>query len=556
MKTPNFLLAGLLACIGIFSGLSVANAVTIGQSVEPSTGQLQAESGMTERMSVNIQDAKVYGDWLFNGDFADQSFKGFNPNYQIAIGDKVRVQIWGGTSLDAIFEVDKQGNIFIPKVGPVSVSGVKNSGLNQVVLNKVKQVFQSNVHIYATLESAQPVKVYVTGGVKQPGLYAGLSSDSILYFLDKAQGIDPDSGSYLDIRLIRHGEVTNQFNLYQFLSQGAIQPHQVQDGDTLFVAARHQFIKVEGLASKNVEVEFTGNYKTVADISELVAPFPEVTHVRIYHNSGTDQFVDYLNIEDAADAELVSGDKLVYVADKKQRSISVRVEGEHESEREYVLPHGSTLNTLIEQIELNNLSDLSAIQLFRKSVQSRQKEMLNSSLQSLESSVLTARSSTQEAAALRAKEAELILQWVERAKNIQPRGQVILTNPDVFADIHLEQDDIIKIPSKSSLVLVHGEVVFPSAITHEAKSSAIDYINSAGGFTQSEDSTYVIVMHKNGQFDKYLAEDTRELKRAKIVGGDEIFVLPKVDTKYLQFSKDITQIIYQIAVSAAVVLGL
>ncbi|MER2493328.1 polysaccharide biosynthesis/export family protein [Catenovulum sediminis] len=499
---------------------------------------------------------QVYGDWLFNGEFANQSFNGFNPDYQLTLGDKVRVQIWGGTSLDAIFEVDKQGNIFIPKVGPVMVSGVKNSELNQVVLSKVKQVFQNNVHIYATLESAQPVKVYVTGGVKQPGLYAGLSSDSILYFLDKAQGIHATSGSYMDIRLIRSGQVVQTFNLYEFLNQGAMAAHQVHDGDTLFVGARKSYVSVEGLVSKPVAVEFNSASASLSYIRQFVKPFPVVTHVRIYRNSGTEQFVDYYAIDAANQAELQSGDKVVFVSDQKQRSISVRVEGEHESEREYILPHGSTLESLIAQIELNNLSDLSGIQLFRKSVKARQRDMLQTSLQSLESSVLTARSSTQEAAALRAKEAELILQWVERAKNIEPRGQVILTNADVFKDIHLEQGDIIRIPSKSPLVLVHGEVVFPSAITHEEKSSVIDYINSAGGYTQSEDSTYVIVMHKNGQFEKYLADDTSKLKRAKIVGGDEIFILPKVDTKYLQFSKDITQIIYQIAVSAAVVLGL
>lgn len=548
------IISALIKTIAI-SSLFVNLAYAV--SAQPQSPAPKQEAAELKPFNIKAnQQSQVYGDWLFNGEFANQSFKGFNPNYQIAIGDKVRVQIWGGTSLDAVFSVDKQGNIFVPKVGPIKVNGVKNNQLNQVVLNEVKQIFQSNVHVYATLESAQPVKVYVTGGVTQPGLYAGLSSDSILYFLDKAQGIDANSGSYLDIRLIRQGSVVQTFNLYQFLSQGEIAAHQVQDGDTLFVAARHNFVQVEGLASKTLDVEFIEPSQSVEQISQLVSPFPQVTHVRIYRNSGTEQFVDYYSLEKANKAQLVSGDKVVFVSDKIQRSISVRVEGEHESEREYVLPHGATLQTLLAQIELNHLSDLSGVQLFRKSVQNRQKEMLQTSLQSLESSVLTARSSTQEAAALRAKEAELILQWVERAKHIKPRGQVILTNPDVFDDIHLEQGDIVKIPSKSPLVLVHGEVVFPSAITHENKSSVIDYINSAGGYTQSEDSTYVIVMHKNGQFDKYLAEDTSALKRAKIVGGDEIFVLPKVDTKYLQFSKDITQIIYQIAVSAAVVLGL
>jgi hypothetical protein len=38
--------------------------------------------------------------------------------------------------------------------------------------------------------------------------------------------------------------------------------------------------------------------------------------------------------------------------------------------------------------------------------------------------------------------------------------------------------------------------------------------------------------------------------------GDEIFVLAKPDVKSLQITKDIMQVIYQVAVSAAVVLTL
>ena len=40
----------------------------------------------------------------------------------------------------------------------------------------------------------------------------------------------------------------------------------------------------------------------------------------------------------------------------------------------------------------------------------------------------------------------------------------------------------------------------------------------------------------------------------KINPGDSILVLGKVDTKYLQVIKDITQIVYQLALGAAVVI--
>jgi hypothetical protein len=41
-----------------------------------------------------------------------------------------------------------------------------------------------------------------------------------------------------------------------------------------------------------------------------------------------------------------------------------------------------------------------------------------------------------------------------------------------------------------------------------------------------------------------------------IRSGDEIMVLPKIDVKSRQIAKDLTQILFQIAVSAGVVLGI
>ena len=52
--------------------------------------------------------------------------------------------------------------------------------------------------------------------------------------------------------------------------------------------------------------------------------------------------------------------------------------------------------------------------------------LLESSLRSLETYALTARSATSEEASLRQNEGDQILKFVERARRAQPRGQVIL----------------------------------------------------------------------------------------------------------------------------------
>ncbi|MFN3471946.1 MAG: polysaccharide biosynthesis/export family protein, partial [Aquificaceae bacterium] len=180
----------------------------------PQPSQIQPPQAPTP---INIT---VFGEQLFLGRFATEQFSGFNPDYQVAIGDKITVKIWGAFNFEQTLTVDPQGNIFIPQVGPIKVLGVKNSELNSVVERGVRSVFRHIVGVYAYLETSVPVKVFVTGFVKNPGLYGGLSSNSVLYYLDRAGGVDPQRGSFIDVRILRGSKLRQKINLYDFLLKG------------------------------------------------------------------------------------------------------------------------------------------------------------------------------------------------------------------------------------------------------------------------------------------------------------------------------------------------
>ena len=237
----------------------------------------------------------------------------------------------------------------------------------------------------------------------------------------------------------------------------------------------------------------------------------------------------------------------------RANSISVDVTGEHDSAYEMVLPWGASLKDLLSQVKYTRLSNQGAVQLYRKSVASRQKDMLMASLAALEQSVLTARSATNEGAQLRKAEAEIIMQWIEKAKKVEPKGQVVLSDGYDASKIILQQGDRIVVPSKRNLVMVHGEVLFPTAIAYNQDLDTQDFINHAGGTTADVDDMNILIMKPNGTF-KNMNDDLGD--EDEVSPGDEIFVLAKPDVKSLQITKDIMQVIYQVAVSAAVVLTL
>ncbi|MCM5679008.1 polysaccharide biosynthesis/export family protein [Schlegelella sp. S2-27] len=490
----------------------------------------------------------MFGSQIFTGRFGAVPFSGFNPNYQVTVGDQINVRMWGAFNFDAAQAVDPQGNIFIPNVGPVQVQGVRNSELNARVEQQVKRVFRSNVGVYAALGAAQPVKVYVTGFVRAPGLYGGLSSDSVLYYLDQAGGIDPARGSYLEVDVLRDGKVRAKFNLYRFLLDGQIEHVQLQDGDTVVAYPRKYTVQVGGEVLNPYIFELGQDSVPATEVLNLARPRAGATHMSIVRKLGAEQRSEYHPLSAASQVTIQNGDELTVTSDKYPGTILVRIEGAHLGERTLVMPYGARLRDALARLKPPPQANVAGAQLFRQSVAMQQKEMLEASLRSLETYALTARSATSEEAALRSREAEHILKFIERARTIQPKGQVILANRQDAQETLLENGDTIHVPEQSNLVLVSGEVLFPNALVYDASATTQDYIARAGGYTQGADEAKVVVLHQDGS----VAADSD----ARLQPGDQVMVLPKIEAKSVELTRGITQILYQIAVSAKVLLGL
>lgn len=497
-------------------------------------------------------EIEPFGSFLFQGRFAHQSFTGFNPDYQINVGDQVTVRLWGAVEFNESLTVDRQGNIFLPGVGPVAVINVRNSELQRVISHHVQKVFQRNVNIYTSLTSNQSVKIYVTGFVRNPGLYAGLNTDSVMYYLDKAGGIDPDKGSYVDIRILRGGDVIHTIDLYSFILDGKIAQVQFQDGDTILVGARRPTVRVSGLVQNQNEFELKSSHMTLKQVLNLARPQNLATHARLLQNLGMGKQFSYLALDQLDQQVLRQGDSIKVLSDQSLNNITVRIQGEHEGVQEVIFARGTRLSEVIETIQFSSLSDRNNIQLFRSSVQDTQKERLNQSLTLLERSILGANPASREEAELRAREAEMVLKLIERARKLEPTGQVVLARDKTRYDMVLESGDVIYIPQKTQVVMVHGEVLFPNAIAHHRGNSVRTYVNRAGGFTQRANRKHVVILHRDGSFSVESGGWFRS--RVRVQAGDEIFVIPKVDTKTMQLTKDIAQILYQIAVTTRVVL--
>jgi protein involved in polysaccharide export with SLBB domain len=406
------------------------------------------------------------------------------------------------------------------------------------------------------LLTSTPVSVFVAGPVLRPGQYAGLASDSVLFYLKRAGGIDPYRGSYRNIKVLRNQQVVLDYDLYDFLKEGKLAGFSFKDEDVILVKEQGAMVTVEGAARYPFRFELLQEKASGDDLIYYSRPLEKTSHVAISGNRNTGPISVYLPIDKFDEFKMVDGDVVLFNDDLRPQVLSIQVSGSYLGPSFYTVDTDTRLLDILSHIEVDpNQANYGAIYIKRESVVQQQKMLIDESLNRLERSIFTAPASSDGEARIRAQEAQLVSQFVARARLIEPLGKVILSENGKVANIRLEQGDEIVIPAQTDLIQVSGEVLMPQAIVYNPNATIRDYVAWAGGFSERANDERIAVVRANGltifidSQSSWLADDNKHNLQA----GDQILVLPKIDTKLLQAVKDITQVVYQIAIAANVV---
>jgi len=546
MKTIKFyflllLLAACLSPIGHAAELSVSESVIANPKAELATPAVVGEQ------------QPVFGSNLFMGHFRDVQQPSYNKEYLINIGDIVNIRIWGAFEFSADIPVDTQGNIFLPKVGTVQVLGVRNKDLLAVVEDKIKKSYKEMVFVYANVATYQPITVFVTGNVNAPGLYQGMSSDSVLQYIDRAGGITLKYGSFRDIDIVRGSKIVKKVDLYSFLVSGRNDLFQFQSGDVIAVNNIMNQVTVLGDVKRPFKFEFADGMVPVRQLLSLAMPKPETTNFTItrWQLNNQEQLISGA-LQDIRNAHILAGDTVEFFSDHTANLNKISVTGEHDGLNTILVKKDDSLGSVLLRIKLNGRSNPAAVQVFRKSVAEQQKQLLLAYLQSLETAILRTSSVSTEDSQIRSIENKAYMDFIERARQVQPKGQIVINDSTDLHSVYLEDGDQIYIPPITNLASVQGEVSIPGTHTYVPGYSAYDYIKLTGGMTDNADEGNILILAQNGGVKKYESEG--QLKDALVHNGDSILVMPEVSVNNLQIAKSITQIMYQIAVSVGVLL--
>ena len=216
----------------------------------------------------------------------------------------------------------------------------------------------------------------------------------------------------------------------------------------------------------------------------------------------------------------------------------------------------------------------------RESVRELQQKQLDESIGRLErelfahSAIEIKGSVTPEEAEQQKTGAEELKKLIEKMRAVKAEGRMVVRveSMDMLegsqSDIVLEAGDSLTMPEQPSQVQVIGAVNNQVALMHESGASVNSYIGRAGGYTKTADTGEVYILKVDGtavskRGSKWgLRWDSERrswlgggLMSAKLDPGDTIVVPEKLDHKaWVKDTKDITQILYQIAVTAGVLL--
>jgi protein involved in polysaccharide export with SLBB domain len=157
--------------------------------------------------------------------------------------------------------------ISIPKVGQVSVVGVRYQNLQAHLKAAISKIFR-NFEVDVSLGKLRSIQVFVVGQALLPGNYT-VSSLSTLVNALFASGGPSAKGSMRHIQLKRSGKVVTEFDIYDLLLKGdKSKDVQLLSGDVIYIPGVGPTVAVSGSVNTPAIYELKGS-ESLSDLLTL-----------------------------------------------------------------------------------------------------------------------------------------------------------------------------------------------------------------------------------------------------------------------------------------------
>ena len=199
-------------------------------------------------------DQSIFGSELFTSNSLV-----FEPNlhipapagYILGPDDEIIVSVYGYSEKIYNLKVNEQGEIYIPNVGPILVSGLSIEQAGEKIKSRLatsiyRAINSGKTKVQISLGKIKSIRVTVIGQAKKPGTFT-VSSLTTLYNILYLCGGPTSLGSYRQIEIIRRNNEKRTADLYDFLVDGNQKDNIIlQEGDVIRIPYYKNRVTISG----------------------------------------------------------------------------------------------------------------------------------------------------------------------------------------------------------------------------------------------------------------------------------------------------------------------
>ena len=253
------------------------------------------------------------------------------PNdYRLGPGDEVRIMLYGKDNNEHLLEIDRNGEILLPRVGALVVAGLRFEDARAFIQQRVKNNLVG-VEANISLGRMRAISVFMAGEVQVPGAYSVSALSTVSQVLFVSGGVT-NIGTLRNIQVKRGGATIATFDTYDLLLRGdAGQDVRLQSGDVVFVPPYERLAIIEGEVKRPMAYELLGR-ETAAQLVFMAGGFTRDAYpaaaVLLRKSQGQNlavvKNINLLDIEQSV--ALVDGDRLrvPQAADTYENAITIK----------------------------------------------------------------------------------------------------------------------------------------------------------------------------------------------------------------------------------------
>lgn len=188
-------------------------------------------------------------------------------DYTLGPGDNILVNVWGRVELEYNLIVDREGKVFVPKVGDIVVLGSTIDKFRKNLDSRLSQIY-SEYQLTVTMGKLRQIRIFVFGEVQKPGGYTTTSLATLLNAIYLAGGIT-NNGSLRKIQIIRNNKEYSSYDLYDLLLKGDNRGDlKLMSGDVVYVPVTGPRVSITGEIRRPAIYELKAN-ETISQLLSL-----------------------------------------------------------------------------------------------------------------------------------------------------------------------------------------------------------------------------------------------------------------------------------------------